>query len=188
MLQYFLVPLVLKNGTGEPGGTTLFFNLYLYQTFFTFQNMSYGATLAWLLFAITLLVTLRPVPAVAGAGSTTRASADRWPRTARSADPTRAIRGGSAGARTARRAGRRASGVTGRRSFLLTLIAIVGAGAVPLADAPLGRGLAVKSTDQIAQPDSPLWPADPRTFEYEGEALRRCSWCRCPTARPASSR
>lgn len=57
VLQYFLVPLVLKNGTGEPGGATLFYNLYLYKTFYTFQNMSYGATLAWLLFAITLVVT-----------------------------------------------------------------------------------------------------------------------------------
>lgn len=58
VLQYFLVPLVLKNGTGEPGGSTLFFNLYLYKTFFTFQDMSYGATLAWLLFGITLAITL----------------------------------------------------------------------------------------------------------------------------------
>ena len=32
VLQYFLVPLVLNNGTGEPQGTTLFFNLYLYKT------------------------------------------------------------------------------------------------------------------------------------------------------------
>jgi multiple sugar transport system permease protein len=58
VLQYFLVPLVLYNGTGEPQGTTLFFNLYLYKQFFTFQNMSYGSTLAWLLFAITLAITL----------------------------------------------------------------------------------------------------------------------------------
>jgi ABC-type sugar transport system permease subunit len=58
VLQYFLVPLVLYNGTGEPGGTTFFFNLYLYKQFFTYQNMSYGATLAWLLFAITLAITL----------------------------------------------------------------------------------------------------------------------------------
>ena len=58
VLQYFLVPLVLKNGTGEPGGTTRFFNLNLYQTFFTFQQLSYGATMAWLLFGITLLITL----------------------------------------------------------------------------------------------------------------------------------
>ena len=35
-----------------------FFNLYLYKTFFTYQNMAYGATLAWLLFIVTLVVTL----------------------------------------------------------------------------------------------------------------------------------
>jgi ABC-type sugar transport system permease subunit len=58
VLQYFLVPLVLKNGTGEPGGTTLFYNLYIYKNFFTFQDMSYGATLAWVLFAISLVVTV----------------------------------------------------------------------------------------------------------------------------------
>jgi multiple sugar transport system permease protein len=58
VLQYFLVPLVLKNGTGEPGGQTSFYNLYLYKTFFTYQELSYGATLAWLLFAITLAITL----------------------------------------------------------------------------------------------------------------------------------
>jgi multiple sugar transport system permease protein len=57
VLQYFLVPLVLNNGTGDPGGSTLFFNLYLYKQFFTFQNMSYGATLAWVLFIFTLAVT-----------------------------------------------------------------------------------------------------------------------------------
>jgi ABC-type sugar transport system permease subunit len=58
VMQYFLVPLVLQNGTGEPAGSTMFYNLYLYKNFFTFQNMSYGATLAWLLFAITLAITL----------------------------------------------------------------------------------------------------------------------------------
>ena len=57
VFQYFLVPLVLNNGTGRPGGATMFFNLYLYKTFFTFQNMSYGATLAWLLFIVILAAT-----------------------------------------------------------------------------------------------------------------------------------
>ena len=32
VLQYFLVPLVLNKGTGEPGGTTLFLNLYSTRT------------------------------------------------------------------------------------------------------------------------------------------------------------
>jgi ABC-type sugar transport system permease subunit len=58
LFQYFTVPLVLNQGTGAPGGATMFYNLYLYKTFFTYQNMAYGATLAWLLFVIILAVTL----------------------------------------------------------------------------------------------------------------------------------
>ncbi|UCC52944.1 MAG: sugar ABC transporter permease, partial [Anaerolineaceae bacterium] len=57
LFQFFLVPLVVNNGTGRPGGATMFFNLYLYKTFFTFQNMSYGAAMAWLLFVIILITT-----------------------------------------------------------------------------------------------------------------------------------
>lgn len=58
VFQYFLVPLVLNNGSGDPGGATIFFNLYIYKTFFTFQDMSYGATLAWLLFGVILVITV----------------------------------------------------------------------------------------------------------------------------------
>ncbi|MBN1666957.1 MAG: sugar ABC transporter permease [Anaerolineales bacterium] len=58
LFQYFLVPLVVNQGTGRPGGATMFYNLVIYKTFFTFQNMSYGATLAWLLFAVILVVTV----------------------------------------------------------------------------------------------------------------------------------
>jgi len=58
LFQYFLIPLVVNQGNGNPGGTTYFYNLYLYRTFFTFQNMSYGSTLAWFLFVVILLVTI----------------------------------------------------------------------------------------------------------------------------------
>ena len=58
LFQYFLVPLVVNQGTGRPGGATMFYNLYLYKTFFTYQNMSYGSTLAWFLFLVILLVTM----------------------------------------------------------------------------------------------------------------------------------
>jgi multiple sugar transport system permease protein len=58
LFQYFLVPLVVNNGTGRPGGATYFYNLYLFKTFFVFQDMSYGATLAWFLFVVILIVTL----------------------------------------------------------------------------------------------------------------------------------
>lgn len=58
LFQYFTVPLVLYEGRGDPGGATMFYNLNLYKTFFTFNNMSYGATLAWFLFLIILVTTM----------------------------------------------------------------------------------------------------------------------------------
>lgn len=58
LFQYFLVPLVVNNGDGSPGGATMFYNLYLYKTFFSFHNMGYGATLAWGLFILILIVTV----------------------------------------------------------------------------------------------------------------------------------
>ena len=58
VMQYFLVPLVLYNGSGEPAGSTLFFNLLLYKTAFGYQNFAYASAMAWLLFAITLAITL----------------------------------------------------------------------------------------------------------------------------------
>ena len=58
VLQYFLVPLVLNSGDGRPAGTTFFMNVHIYKTFFTFQDMSAGATLAWFLFVIILAITL----------------------------------------------------------------------------------------------------------------------------------
>lgn len=57
LFQYFLVPLVVNSGTGRPGGSTMFYSLYLYRNFFTFQDMSYGATLAWFLFIMILAIT-----------------------------------------------------------------------------------------------------------------------------------
>lgn len=57
LFQYFLVPYVLAGTNGEPSGATFFYNLYLFKTFFTYQDMSYGATLAWVLFVIALIFT-----------------------------------------------------------------------------------------------------------------------------------
>ena len=58
LFQYFLVPLVVNSGDGRPGGATMFYNVYLYRTFFVFQRMSYGSAMAWLLFVIILVVTI----------------------------------------------------------------------------------------------------------------------------------
>jgi multiple sugar transport system permease protein len=58
LFQFFLIPLAINQGTGAPGGATMFYNLYLYKTFFQYQNMSYGSTLAWVLFVFILIVTI----------------------------------------------------------------------------------------------------------------------------------
>lgn len=58
LLQYFIVPWVLNLGSGYPEGTTRFYMIYFYKQAFTFQNMGYGATLAWLMFIIAMIITL----------------------------------------------------------------------------------------------------------------------------------
>lgn len=58
LLQYFIVPWILNQGSGYPDGTTRFYMVQFYKQAFTFQNMGYGASLAWLLFVIALAITL----------------------------------------------------------------------------------------------------------------------------------
>ena len=58
LLRYFEVPFILKQGTGQPGQATMFYNIHFYKETFVFLNMGYGSTLAWLLFAITMVFTV----------------------------------------------------------------------------------------------------------------------------------
>jgi multiple sugar transport system permease protein len=57
-LQYFLAPFVLNAGTGFPEGKTRFYMVYFYKQSFSFFNMGYGATLAWLMFIVALIITI----------------------------------------------------------------------------------------------------------------------------------
>jgi len=58
LLQYFVVPYVVGDaGQGRPDNMTLFTNVYLYKTAFTLQDMGYGATLAWLILIIAMVIT-----------------------------------------------------------------------------------------------------------------------------------
>jgi multiple sugar transport system permease protein len=57
-LQYFLAPFVLNQGTGFPQGMTRFYMVYFYKQSFSFFNMGYGATLAWLMFIFSLILTI----------------------------------------------------------------------------------------------------------------------------------
>lgn len=57
-LQYFLAPFVLNRGTGFPEGMTRFYMVYFYRQSFSFFNMGYGATLAWIMFIVALVITI----------------------------------------------------------------------------------------------------------------------------------
>lgn len=58
LFRYFEIPFILKEGSGYPGTSTMFFNIHFYKTSFVFLDMGYGSTLAWLLFIITLAATM----------------------------------------------------------------------------------------------------------------------------------
>ncbi len=57
VMQYFEVPYIATLGTGHPGTSAYFFNMHLYKTAFTYFDMGYGSTLAWLMFIIALALT-----------------------------------------------------------------------------------------------------------------------------------
>ena len=57
IFNYFLVPFVLNNGSGDPNGRTLFYALYFFRQGFQFFNMGYAATLGWALFVVALIIT-----------------------------------------------------------------------------------------------------------------------------------
>jgi multiple sugar transport system permease protein len=56
--QYFTQAYTLTNGRGDPDNATLFINLELFREAFTYNKMGYGAAIAWLLFALVLVLTL----------------------------------------------------------------------------------------------------------------------------------
>ncbi|HVL26130.1 MAG TPA: sugar ABC transporter permease [Thermomicrobiales bacterium] len=57
-LQYFSESFIITTGTGGPANAALFYVLYLYQRAFRDLQMGYASALAWLLFVVTLAITL----------------------------------------------------------------------------------------------------------------------------------
>jgi len=56
LMQYFLQPYVMNGGSGYPEGSTRFIMIYFYKQAFNFFNMGYGATLAWLIFLVGVIL------------------------------------------------------------------------------------------------------------------------------------
>ena len=57
-LQYFSESFVITSGSGGPANAALFYVLYLYQRAFRDLQVGYASALAWLLFVLTLLLTI----------------------------------------------------------------------------------------------------------------------------------
>lgn len=57
-LQFFTVPYIMTGGTGFPANSTLFYSINLYRNAFQYYKMGYASAMAWLLFLVTLLITL----------------------------------------------------------------------------------------------------------------------------------
>ena len=58
LMQYFVVPYIITRGTGQPNNSAYFYNIHFYKTAFTFFDMGYGATQAWFIFLISLVLTI----------------------------------------------------------------------------------------------------------------------------------
>ena len=58
LMQFFLTPMVLNNGSGFPNGMTNFPMVYFYRQAFSYFNMGYGAVIAWVIFFIGMLFTV----------------------------------------------------------------------------------------------------------------------------------
>ena len=56
--QYFTQSYVVSNGTGGPQDSTLFYALYLFNNAFPYWKMGYASAMAWVLFFITLGLSL----------------------------------------------------------------------------------------------------------------------------------
>lgn len=56
--QVFTQAFVMSNGTGAPLDSTLFYVLYLYRKGFEDFQMGYASAMAWLLFAVVMVLTL----------------------------------------------------------------------------------------------------------------------------------
>lgn len=58
MMQYFLVPMVINQGSGYPEGMTNFPMVLFYRHAFSYFNMGYAAVIAWFIFVLGLIFTL----------------------------------------------------------------------------------------------------------------------------------
>jgi multiple sugar transport system permease protein len=57
-IQYFVQPDIIESPAGSPGTSTMFFVIYYYQQAFTFSHFGYASAMAFLLFALVMIITV----------------------------------------------------------------------------------------------------------------------------------
>jgi multiple sugar transport system permease protein len=57
-MQVFSEPYIITGGTGNPANAAMFYVLLLYRNAFVYFKMGYASAMAWVLFAIVLVITL----------------------------------------------------------------------------------------------------------------------------------
>ncbi len=57
-MQIFAVPYVMFGSNGAPARATYFFTHYLFDNAFSYQRMGYASAMGWIMFVITLILTL----------------------------------------------------------------------------------------------------------------------------------
>ena len=167
VLQYFLVPLVLNNGTGRAGRhDALLQPLPLQELLHLPEHvLRRDAGLAAVRRSRCSL-TLRPVPARRGAGSTTRASALMAAGIgARDSARTRGAAGVDGAPRAAGRRARRSR--RARSSSRSSLVVVLAAFLSPLLRSAIVRS---RPPSRSSSPNRRSCRAAPATFEYEGKA------------------
>lgn len=58
LMQFFLVPMVINQGSGYPDGMTNFPMVLFYRQAFSYFNMGYASVIAWLIFLLGLIFTI----------------------------------------------------------------------------------------------------------------------------------
>ena len=154
--QYFTQAYTLTNGRGDPNNATLFINLELFREAFVFSRMGYGAAIAWLLFAIVLVLTAALFWFAASASTTPAASGD-----ARRADQRRALVLGDRGP-----VARSTAGSSAKASLTMFAVILISAYLMPLLYMVT---TSFQQPSQIATPGAPIWPATPDTGTFEGK-------------------
>ena len=67
-LQFFAIPFIMTGGNGFPANSTMFYSIYMYKNGFQYFEFGVASAMAWMLFVVTLVITLDHLPVCTDCG------------------------------------------------------------------------------------------------------------------------